>query len=385
MKRTVYDQEHEDFRAMIREFISKEVVPQYEEWEAQGIVPRELFRKLGDLGVTGFGIPEEYDGPGDTGYKYQAIITEESARAAVMLGHYGLSTGMVLPYLLTLATEEQKRRWFPGIVSGDIMLCIAMTEPGAGSDLAGIRTRARLSDDGRHYVLNGAKTFISGARNSELCVVVARTSPEDADNRRGGLSLLVVETKSEGFAYGRKLQKIGLRSSDTNELSFTDVEVPVENLLGEEGHAFSYLGRNLVRERLAVGVDATSRAAAAIGFAREYVRERTVFGRPVAGFQNTKFVLAECATEVEAAQSLVDRGIELEETGELTPADAARIKLFSTEVCGRVVDKCLQLHGGYGYMTEYPIARLYADVRVNRIYGGSSEVMKTIIAKDLDL
>ncbi|MFB7999309.1 acyl-CoA dehydrogenase family protein [Streptomyces sp. NPDC056002] len=385
MKRSIYNEDHEDFRMMIREFITKEVVPHYEEWEAQGAVPRELFRKLGALGVTGFGIPEEHGGPGEVGYKYQAIISEESARAAVMLGHYGLSTGMVLPYLLTLATEEQKQRWFPGIVSGDIMLCIAMTEPGTGSDLAGIRTQAKLSDNGRHYILNGAKTFISGARNSELCVVVARTSPARPEDRRSGLSLLVVPTDSEGFAYGRKLEKIGLRSSDTNELSFMNVKVPVENLLGEEDNAFSYLGRNLVRERIAVGVDATSRAATAIEFAKAYVKERNVFGKPVAAFQNTKFVLAECATEVEAAQALVDQGIELEETGELTPADAARIKLFATEVCGRVVDKCLQLHGGYGYMLEYPIARLYADVRVNRIYGGSSEVMKTIIAKDLGL
>ncbi|MBA2953213.1 acyl-CoA dehydrogenase [Nocardioides sp. MAH-18] len=385
MKRTVYDEDQESFRLVIRDFIAKEVVPHYPDWEQAGLPPRELFTKLGELGVTGFGIPEEYGGPGDISYKYSAIISEESARAGIMLGHYGLSTGMVLPYLLTLATDEQKARWLPGIAAGHIVLCIAMTEPGTGSDLAGIRTSAKLSEDGTHYVLNGAKTFISGARNSELCVVVARTAPATADDRRGGLSLLVVRTDSSGFAYGRNLDKIGLKASDTNELSFTDVRVPVEDLLGEEGKAFSYLGQNLPRERLVVGVDAVSRAAAAVQLAKDYVLERHVFGKPVAAFQNTKFVLAECDTEVLATQALVDRGIELEHQGDLTPADAARIKLHATEMAGRVVDKCLQLHGGYGYMREYPIARLYADIRVNRIYGGSSEVMKTIIAKDMGL
>jgi alkylation response protein AidB-like acyl-CoA dehydrogenase len=385
MKRNVYDAEHEAFRHLIRNFIAKEVAPSYGAWEEVGKPPRELFHKLGDLGVTGFGIPEQYGGPGEISFKYQAIMSEEASRSGVMLGHYGLSTGMVLPYLLTLATDEQKLRWFPGIAAGDLMLCIAMTEPGTGSDLAGIRTTARRSGDGRHYILDGAKTFISGAHNSELCVVVCRTSPPAEGDRRAGLSLLVVPTDSRGFSYGRTLDKIGLKASDTSELFFTDVAVPVENLLGQEGQAFAYLGQNLPRERLIVGVDAVSRAGAAVNLTKTYVTERLVFGKPVASFQNTKFVLAECDTEVEATQALVDRGIELESSGELSPADAARIKLFATEMVGRVVDKCLQLHGGYGYMREYPIARMYADVRVNRIYGGSSEVMKTIIAKDLGL
>ncbi|MFF8955389.1 acyl-CoA dehydrogenase family protein [Streptomyces sp. NPDC014894] len=385
MKRTLYTQEHEAFRAMIRDFIAKEVTPHFERWEKENLVDREIFRKLGALGVMGFDIPEEYGGSGDISYKFQVVITEECARAAVSLGHYGVSTGIVLPYLLNLADDDQRKRWLPGIATGDTMLCIAMTEPGTGSDLAGIRTTARLSDDGSHYVLNGSKTFITGARNSELCVVAARTSPATAEDRRHGLSLLVVPTDSEGFAYGRKLDKIGLKSSDTSELSFTDVRVPVENVLGEPDLGFSYLGRNLARERLQIGVGAVSSASAAIGFARDYVRERQVFGKPVAAFQNTKFVLAECAAEVEALQAMVDRGIELDDAGELTGPDAAKIKLFGTEVAGRVIDKCLQLHGGYGYMLEYPIARLYADTRVSRIYGGTSEVMKTIIAKDLGL
>ncbi|HEY5882032.1 MAG TPA: acyl-CoA dehydrogenase family protein [Nakamurella sp.] len=385
MKRSVYDDDHESFRAMIREFVAKEVAPHFAKWEAAGQVPRELFRALGALGVTGFGIPEEYGGPGEVGYKYQAIIAEEAASAAVIIGHYTVSTGIVLPYLLKLATDEQKRRWLPGVATGEIVLCIAMTEPGTGSDLAGIRSTATLSGDGSHYVLNGGKTFITGARNSELCVVAVRTSQPTESDRRAGLSLLVVDTAAPGFEIGRSLNKIGMHASDTSELTFTDVRVPVENLLGEPGRGFAQLGANLPRERLAIGVEATARAQAAIGFALDYTRERTIYGRPVTAFQNTKFVLAECDTEVSAAWALVDQGLELEERGELTAADAARIKLFCTEVAGRVIDKCLQLHGGYGYITEYPIARLYADTRVNRIYGGTSEVMKSIIAKDLGL
>ena len=385
MKRTVYAPEHEAFRETIRTFIAKQVTPNYPEWENANQVPRELFNQLAELGATSFDIPEEFGGAGPTSFKFQAVIQEETARAAVSFGHYGVSIGIVLPYLLRLADDEQKQRWLPGVASGETMLCIAMTEPGTGSDLAGIKTTARLSEDGTHYILNGAKTFITGARNSELCVVAARTSAPSEEDRRFGLSLLVVPTDSVGFNFGRKLDKIGMKSSDTNELSFTDVRVPVENLLGEQDKGFSYLGQNLPRERLSIGVGQTACAAAAIEFASEYVRQRQVFGKPVASFQNTKFVLAECATEVAAAQALADKGLDLDDSGALTAADAARIKLFCTEMAGRVIDKCLQLHGGYGYILEYPIARLYADTRVSRIYGGTSEVMKTIIAKDIGL
>jgi len=385
MRRAIYDQDHESFRATVRDFIAHEVTPHFAKWEQVGHPPRELFRQLGALGVMGFGIPEEYGGPGEVSYRFQAVLVEEAAYAGVALGHYGVSTGIVLPYLLNLANDEQRQRWLPGIATGDLMLCIAMTEPNTGSDLAGIRTTVTRSDDGSHYVLNGAKTFITGARNSELCVVAARTSAPDPDNRRGGLSLLVVPTDSPGFEFGRKLDKIGMPTSDTNELAFVDVRVPAENLLGQEGQGFAHLGQNLPRERLAIGFEAIARAQAAINFAKDYVQQRTVYGQPVASFQNTKFVLAECDTEVAAGWAMVDRAIELEDAGELTAADAARVKLFGTEVAGRVIDKCLQLHGGYGYMLEYPIAKLYADTRVNRIYGGTSEVMKSIIAKDLGL
>lgn len=385
MQRTIYSDEHEAFRKTIADFIAKEIAPHYAEWECEGKVDRELFRKLGALGVMGFDIPEEYGGTGKTSYKFQAIMDEEAAKAAVSFGHYSVSTGIVVPYLLALANDEQKKRWFPGIASGDICLCIAMTEPGTGSDLAGIKTTAKLTDDGSRYIINGSKTFITGARNSELCVVVARTSPPTPENRRLGLSLIVVPTDAAGFEYGRKLEKLGLHASDTNELSFTDVEVPVENLLGEQDKGFYYLGQNLPRERLSIGNSAVATAWAAIGFAKDYTQQRLVFEQPVAAFQNTKFVLAECAAQAEAMQAMVDKGIELDDAGELSAPDAARIKLFTTEASGQIIDKCLQLHGGYGYMTEYPIAKLYANTRVTRIFGGTSEVMKTIIAKDLGL
>ena len=385
MRRSVFTEDHEAFRATVRSFIADEVVPHYADWERQGHVPRTLYRKLGALGVLGINVPEEYGGAGVTDFTYQAVLREECGRAGVGFGAESVHTCLVLPYLLEFGNEEQKLRWLPGFLSGEIMTAIAMTEPGTGSDLAGIATRARLSEDGTHYVLDGAKTFITGGAQADLVLVVCRTAPYDSADRRGGLSILCVVTSSEGFAVGRKLEKIGLRAQDTAELSFTGVRVPVENLLGEEGAAFRYLTHNLAVERLGAAINAYANAAGAIGFATEYVRERQVFGRPVAAFQNTKFVLAECATEVAAAQALVDRALTEHAAGELTAADAARAKLFCTEVAGRVIDKCLQLHGGYGYMLEYPIARLYADTRVNRIYAGTSEVMKTIIAKDLGL
>ncbi|MFF8958047.1 acyl-CoA dehydrogenase family protein [Streptomyces sp. NPDC014894] len=385
MRRSVFTEDHEAFRATVREFIAKEVVPYYADWERAGRVPRDLYRKLGALGVFAIQVPEEYGGAGVADFTYQAVIREECGRAGVGLGADTVHTCLVLPYLLEFGNEEQKRRWLPGFLSGEMMTAIAMTEPGAGSDLAGMTTRARLSEDGAHYILNGAKTFITGGAQADLVLVVCRTADQDPDDRRAGLSILCVETSSEGFAVGRRLDKIGLRAQDTAELSFTDVRVPAANLLGEEGAGFSYLTRNLVVERLGAALNAYAGASGAIGFARDYVRERQVFGRPVAAFQNTKFVLAECAAEVAAAQAFVDRALEAHAAGELTPADAARLKLFCTETAGRVIDKCLQLHGGYGYMLEYPIARLYADTRVSRIYAGTSEVMKTIIAKDLGL
>ena len=383
MRRTVFDEDHESFRRTIRSFIEAEVVPHYQEWYDAGQVSRELYKKVGDLGVFGIEVPEEYGGAGIESFKFSAILTEECARAGVNLGGSGVHVELCLPDLLKLATPEQLQRWMPGFVSGEEMWAIAMTEPGTGSDLAGMQTTAKR--DGDHYVLNGAKTFITGGVLADRVIVCARTSPPLESNRRFGISLLAVDTTSEGWAVGRKLDKLGLRTSDTAELSFTDVRVPVEDLLGEENEGFSYLGQNLPQERLGIAVGAYAQAAAAIRFTKAYVEERKVFGTTVASFQNTKFELAACQSEVDAAQAVVDRALEAHDLGELTAVDAASAKLFCTEVAGRVIDRCLQLHGGYGYMNEYPIARLYADTRVTRIYGGTSEVMKLIIAKSMGL
>ncbi|MEE4597778.1 acyl-CoA dehydrogenase family protein [Streptomyces sp. DSM 41524] len=385
MRRTVFNEDHEAFRETIRDFIAAEVVPYYDEWREAGQAPREFYKKLGELGVFGIEVPEEYGGAGETSFKFNAVITEETARAGVSFGGSSVHTALCLPYLLKYANEEQKRRWLPSFVTGDMMTAIAMTEPGTGSDLAGMKTTAKLSEDGTHYVLNGAKTFITGGVLADRVLVCARTAPPTPEDRRGGISILVVDTKSEGYAVGRKLEKLGLKTSDTAELSFTDVKVPVEDLLGEEGKAFGYLAHNLPQERLGIAVGAYAQAAAAVRFATEYVRDRTVFGQPVASFQNTKFVLAECKSEVDAMQAVVDRALDAHDAGELTAADAASAKLFTTERAAVVIDRCLQLHGGYGYMMEYPIARLYADTRVNRIYGGTSEVMRSIVAKSMGL
>ncbi|WP_030676421.1 acyl-CoA dehydrogenase family protein [Streptomyces rimosus] len=385
MRRTVFNEDHEAFRETIRAFIAAEVVPVYDEWMQAGQAPRDFYKKLGELGVFGIEVPEEYGGAGETSFKFNAVITEECARAGVSFGGSGVHTALCLPYFLKYATEEQKQRWLPPFVSGDMMTAIAMTEPGTGSDLAGMKTTAKLSADGTHYVLNGAKTFITGGVLADRVIVCARTAPPSPEDRRAGITLLVVDTTSPGYAVGRKLDKLGLKTSDTAELSFTDVEVPVEDRLGEEGKAFSYLGQNLPQERLGIAVSAYAQAAAAVRFATEYVQEREVFGKSVASFQNTKFVLADCKTEVDAMQAVVDRALDAHDAGELTPADAASAKLFTTERAAVVIDKCLQLHGGYGYMQEYPISRLYADTRVTRIYGGTSEVMRSIVAKSMGL
>lgn len=385
MRTNIYGPDHEAFREVVQNFIEKEVAPVHHEWEIEGHPPRDFYRRLGELGFLGIQVPEEYGGGGEKSYKFNAIITEEMAYAGVSFGTASVHANLILPYLLKYANEEQKQRWLPGFATGDIMTAIAMTEPGTGSDLANIATKAVLSPDGSHYILNGAKTFITGGALADLILVVCRTAAYNAENRRAGLSILCVDTTTPGFEVGKKLSKIGLKASDTAELSFTDVMVPVENLLGEEGQGFYYLGHNLPQERLGIALSGAATAEAAISHALKYVQERSVFGRTVASFQNSKFVLAECSAETLAARLVADQALEGLDNGTLTIADAARAKLFCTEVAGRVIDKCLQLHGGYGYITEYPIARLYADTRVSRIYGGTSEVMKTIIAKDLGL
>lgn len=383
MQRSVYDEAHEDFRDMVRRFIAKEVVPTFSDWEKAGAPPKEFYRRAGELGILGVQIPEEYGGGGQSSFKFNSVLTEESFRACVGLGSMRVHMDIVLPYILHFATESQKQRWLPGMASGELMTAIAMTEPGTGSDLAGISTQARREGD--TYVIDGSKTFITGGRNAGLVFVVARTSPPDESNRRTGLSIIGVETDTPGYSVGRTLEKLGAKAQDTTEMTFDNVVVPVDNLLGEEGAGFGYLAHNLAQERLAIGVGAQAAATAALTVTLDYVTDRHVFGKPVSSFQNSKFVLAECATDLEAGQSLVDHAIEELDARRLTPVDAAKVKLFCTEMQSRVVDKCLQLHGGYGYMLEYPISRLYADARVTRIYGGTSEVLKGIISKSLNI
>ena len=382
MLRDIYTEDHDAFRLMFRGFLEREVVPVFPDWETEGVVPKEFFRKLGELGVTGMNMPVEFGGGGQEDYAYNAIVQEEAARAHVMLGTLRVHTEITIPYFLAYANEEQRKRWFPQLVSGEFLTAIAMTEPDTGSDLAGVRTTAVR--DGDHFVINGAKTFITGGELADLVIVLARTG-ENPENRRDGLSLIVVQDGTPGFIKGRRLEKIGLRVQDTVELAFDDVRVPVANLLGEEGRAFSYLGHNLPQERLAIAVGAVAQSRAALELTIDYVTQRKVFGQTVSQFQNTKFELAAIATEIEAAQCMIDRAVVLISKRQLTAVDAAKAKLFCTEVQARAVDRCLQLFGGYGYIKENHIARLYADARVTRIYGGTSEVMKSIISKSLGL
>lgn len=386
MQRNLFTEDHEAFRELARDFVEKEVVPAYPEWEKGGRMPRAVFEKMGSLGMLGMAIPEEYGGGGAPDYRYNVVLQEEAARALVTLSTVRTQLEVILPYFLHYANEEQRKRWFPGLAEGTLLTAVAMTEPGTGSDLAGMRTTAvrGVDSEGPHWIVNGAKTFITGGMQADLVVVVARTST-DPDNRRKGLTLLVVEDGMPGFTRGRELEKMGCKVQDTAELSFVDVRVPAANVLGEVGEAFSYLGHNLAQERLTVAVGSVAQARSAIAAAIDYTKDRKAFGTPVASFQNTKFELAACSTEVEAAQAMLDRAVSLHVDGELSAPDAARVKLFCTEMQARVIDRCLQLFGGYGYMMEYPIARLYTDARVARIYAGTSEVMKVIIAKSLGL
>lgn len=381
MKRTLFNQQHDDFRAMVRGFLEREVVPVFPQWLEDGLVPREFFRRLAELGILGMNIPVEYGGSGESGYLYSVVIHEEVARAMVHLGPLRCHLDVVMPYFLAYSNPEQRQRWLPRCATGDMLTAIAMTEPDTGSDLGGIKTVA-LSD-GDHYIVTGAKTFITGGIHADAVIVVARTS--NTENRRDGLSLLVVEAGMPGFTKGPNLRKIGLAVQDTAELTFDHVRVPVSNMLGHEGEAFRYLAHNLAGERLGVALNAISSAQSALDVTVDYVRQRRVFGKTLNTFQNTKFELAAVATEIAAGQAMFDAAALAHDQRRLDPVDAAKIKLFCSEVQSRVMDRCLQLFGGYGYMLEYPIARLFADARVSRIYGGTSEVMKTIISKSLGL
>ena len=382
MRRGLFTDDHDTFRQLARDFVEKEIAPHYPEWEKAGRMPRDTFELMGSVGMLGMAIPEEYGGGGMSDFRYNVVLQEEAARALVTLSTVRTQLDVILPYFLHYANAEQRRRWFPGLAAGTLLTAIAMTEPGTGSDLAGMRTTAVR--DGDDWMLNGAKTFITGGSQADLVIVVARTTTE-VEDRRKGLTLLVVEGDMPGFTRGRELEKMGCKVQDTAELSFVDVRVPAANQLGIEGDAFGYLGNNLAQERLTIAVGSVSQARSAVTAAIEYTKDRKAFGTPIASFQNTKFELAACSAQVEAAQAMVDRAIEDHVDGVLSGADAARVKLFCTETQANVVDRCLQLFGGYGYIMEYPIARLYADARVTRIYAGTSEMMKVIIAKSLGL
>jgi alkylation response protein AidB-like acyl-CoA dehydrogenase len=382
MVRALYEPEHRDFAESYRAFLAAEVLPAYEEWERAGIVPRAVFARAGRQGFLAFEASEAFGGADVDDFRFNAVLAEETSLAGLAGFGSGLAlhNDIALPYFLSYADAEQQERWLPGIVSGELIAAIAMTEPGTGSDLAAIATRARR-DDG-DYVVNGAKTFITNGINADLVITAVRT---DDESRHGGLSLVVIERGMAGFDRGRNLDKIGLHSADTAEMSFTDVRVPQANRLGEEGTGFRALTGNLPRERLSIAVTAVSAARAALDMTLAYVRDRRAFGQPIGSFQASRFALAEMATEIEIGQTFVDRCVQAVNAGTLSPQEAAMAKWWTSELQGRVVDRCLQLHGGYGYMAEYPIARAYQDARVTRIYGGTTEIMKEIVGRSLGL
>jgi alkylation response protein AidB-like acyl-CoA dehydrogenase len=382
MRRTLFDDEHDLFRDSVRRFIASEAAPHNERWDRSGIVDRALFTSAGAHGFLGMAVPERYGGGGVDDFRYNLVIAEEVQRGGINAAGLGwtLHNDICLPYFLSLCTDEQKERWLPGICSGELITAIAMTEPGIGSDLASMTTTARR--DGDDYMVSGSKTFITNGINADLVITAVKTDPGE---RHKGMSLVVVERGMEGFERGRNLDKIGMHAQDTAELFFTDVRVPVANRLGDEGEGFRYLVTNLPQERLSIAATGVSAARAVFDETLGYVKERQAFGQPIGSFQNSRFRMAEMATEIEIAQSFVDRCVLALNAGELTAEEASMAKWWCTELQGRVADACVQLHGGYGYMTEYPVARAYADARITRIYGGTTEIMKEIIGRSLGL
>jgi acyl-CoA dehydrogenase len=380
MDRDIFEGEHEQFRDMVRDFIARHVTPFHDQWEADGVVSRDVWLAAGKAGLLGIDIDEKHGGGGTDDYRYYLIFNEEMAQAGATGPGFAVHNDINGHYFRRLCTPEQSERWLPGYCSGEIITAIAMTEPGAGSDLQGIRTSAVR--DGDHYVLNGSKTFISNGQLCDLVIVVARTDPA-AGHR--GISLLVVERGMPGFERGRNLDKVGLHAQDTSELFFHDVRVPAANLLGEEGGGFIALMQNLPRERLAIGTTALAGAEKVFSQTLDYCRQRQAFGRAIGRFQHIRFVLAEIATELAVARAYTDKAVLEHNAGRLSAEDGAMVKWWDTELCNRVVDRCLQLYGGYGYMREYPVARAFADSRVQTIFGGTTEIMKEIIGRSLNL
>jgi acyl-CoA dehydrogenase len=380
MRREIFTEEHEAFRDMARAFIAKELMPHWAQWEQDKMVSRDAWLAAGRAGLLGIHVEEKYGGGGNPDYRFYVIFNEELARAGASGPGFTVHNDMIGPYLDRLCTPEQKERWLPGYCSGEKVAAIAMSEPGAGSDLQGIRSTAVRS--GKNYVLNGQKTFISNGQLADLVIVVARTDPA-AGHR--GISLLVVERGMPGFERGRNLDKVGMHAQDTSELFFHDVQVPAENLLGEEGGGFVALMRNLPRERVTIGVTALAGAEKVFEDTLEYCKQRQAFGRAIGTFQHSKFVLAEIATELAVARAFTDRAITAHCADELSTEEASMVKWWNTELCNRVCDRCVQLYGGYGYMREYPVARAWADSRAQSIYGGTTEIQKEIIGRGLGL
>ena len=377
---SIYTQEHEDFRAVVRAFLEKEVVPHHAQWEEDGQVSREVWRKAGETGLLCFDVDEAYGGMGMKDFRYNAIVSEEISKVGASGLGFPVHTDIIVPYVSSLGTEEQKQRWLPGLVSGETISSIAMTEPGAGSDLQGIKTSA--VDKGDHYVLNGSKTFISNGIMSDLVVVVARTNP---DAGHMGISLLVVERGMDGFERGRNLDKMGLKAQDTAELFFDNVVVPKENLLGEEGHGFIYLMENLPQERVSIACIAVAACEHVLSLCLDYAKEREAFGRPIGKFQHNRFLLAEMATKVFVARTFVNECVTRLNAGDVDTTLASMAKWWTTELQKELVDQGVQLHGGYGYMNEYPIAKAYVDSRIQTIYGGTTEIQKEIVGRSLGI
>lgn len=375
--RTVFNEEHEQFRDSVRKFFETQAVPYYAQWEKDGQIDRKLWLKAGEQGFLAPTIPREYGGVG-VDYRYNAIVNEEIARLGMTGIGFGLHSDIAVPYIDHYCSEEIKQKYIPACLSGEIVTAIAMTEPCTGSDLQGIKTTAVL--DGDHYIINGSKTFITCGQQADLVVVVCKTDPSAGAK---GISLILVEAGTPGFEKGSNLEKIGMKAQDTSELFFQDVRVPKANLLGEPGKGFVYLMQELPQERLNIALVAAANAESILEQTVTYVKERKAFGKAIADFQNTQFKLAELDTELSSLRVFIDRCLELHIEGKLDAVTASKAKLLSTEVQCRVIDECLQLHGGYGYMWEYPVARAYADARVQRIYGGTSEIMKLIISRQL--
>jgi alkylation response protein AidB-like acyl-CoA dehydrogenase len=378
----LFTADHEDYRQVVRTFLAREVTPHFARWEEDRLIPREVWLAAGRQGIIGLPVPEEFGGGGQPDYRYRVVVAEEIARAAATsLGSgFSLQDDIVTPYLLDLGTPGQRRRWLPGLADGSVIGAIAMTEPGTGSDLRGIRAHAVRDGDG--WRLTGQKTFITNGIQSDLVIVVARTDVSPSAGSRAH-SLLLVERDMPGFTRGRKLDKVGLHGQDTAELFFDDVRIPASNLLGTEGRGLAHLMERLPRERLSIAVVAITSADAVFRLTRDYCFDRSAFGTRIGDFQNTRFVLAEIATELDVTRAYLDKAVLALNAGRLTAVDAAKAKWWATELQRRVVDRCVQLHGGYGYMLEYPVARAFVDSRVQTIYGGTTEIMKEIIGRDL--